>query len=57
MSERDSEESDSSSQDSSSEHEDAAQVAARPKKPLPRRAGQNITVLSGLENPPCGRSE
>ncbi|KAF9783542.1 hypothetical protein BJ322DRAFT_160495 [Thelephora terrestris] len=56
-SEGDSEESDSSSLDSSSENEDDAQVAARPKKPLPRRARQNIEVLSGSEDSPCRRSE
>ena len=56
MSERDSEESSGSSLGSSSCSEDDAQIAARPKKPLPRRAKKSITVLSELENLPGGSS-
>ena len=43
---------DSSCSDSSSSSEDGSQVAARPKKPLPRRAKQNITIPSGSGDPP-----
>jgi len=47
----DSDDSDTSSSDSSSSSEDPVQVAARPKKPLPRRAIPKITVLSESGNP------
>lgn len=51
MSEHDTEESDdNSSSGSSSCSEDDAQVAARPKKPLPRRVKQSARVSSGSEN-------
>jgi hypothetical protein len=56
MSELDSEDGDSSSSGSSSASEDDVQVAARPKKPLPRRATPRVTVLSESENPPGGSS-
>lgn len=56
MSECDSENGDTSSEESSSCSEDAVQVAARPKKPLPRRAIPSITVLSESGNPPGGSS-
>lgn len=56
MSEHDSGESDSSSSGSSTCSEDDAQVAARPKKPLPRRAKQGVTVQNKLGNPPNGPS-
>jgi len=55
-SELDSEDSDSDSSGSSSCSEDGVQVAARPKKPLPKRARPNITVLNGSENLPGGSS-
>lgn len=48
----DSDDSDTSSSGSSSSSEDHVQAAARPKKPLPRRAIPNITVLSESGNPP-----
>lgn len=56
ISECDSEESDSSSSGSSSCSEDDAQIASRPKKPLPRRAKQSITVLNESETLPGGSS-
>jgi len=55
-SEQDSEDSDTSSSGSSSCSEDGAQAAARPQKPLPRRAIPKITVLSEPGNPPGGSS-
>lgn len=48
----DDEDSDSSSSGSSSCSEDDVRVAARPKKPLPKRATPAITILSELERPP-----
>ena len=56
MSELDGEDSDGSSSGSPSCSEDGAQVAARPKKPLPKRAIPRITVLSESKNPPGGSS-
>lgn len=48
----DSDDSDTNSSGSTSSSEDRVQIAARPKKPLPRRAIPNITVLSESGNPP-----
>ena len=48
----DGDDSDTSSSGSSSSSEDRVQPAARPKKPLPRRAIPNITVLSESGNQP-----
>lgn len=50
MSECNSEESDSGSSGSSSCSEDDAQVAVRPKKPLPRRGKQCTTIPNKLDN-------
>jgi len=56
ISELDGEDGDSSSSGSSSCSEDGVQVAARPKKPLPRRATPRIIVLNESENLPGGSS-
>lgn len=48
----DDEDSDSASSGSPSCSEDDVQVAARPKKPLPKRATPAITILSQSERPP-----
>lgn len=55
-SELDSEDNDSDSSGSSSCSEDSVQVAARPKRPLPKRATPGITVLGESQNPPSGSS-
>lgn len=55
-SEESSEESGSSSSSSSSCSEDDDQPAARPKKPLPKRARPSITVLGGPEKVAGGSS-